>query len=154
VALHIAPLAVAAQYVWVYIEDTANPAGYVQAGRFMAGAAWSPTVNASYGATIAWIDPGEARRTRGGRRLVVARPRYRQLVLRFAALRKDEALGVAFEISRRLGKEGDFLLITDPAESGEYLFRRAIYAAQTDVSPIEAASVDGWSWSITAEELI
>jgi hypothetical protein len=154
VALHIAAVVVAARYLWIYMEDAANPAGYVQCGRFLAGAAWSPRVNAAYGATIAWIDPGEPRRTRGGRRVVVARPRYRQIGLRFSTLSKDEAFGVAFEIGRQLGKEGDFLLVTDPAESGGYRFRRVIYAAQVDVSPIEEASVDGWAWSLTAEELI
>lgn len=154
IALHVAPLAVYAPYVWVYIEDAANPAGYVQAGRFLAGAAWSPRVNASFGATFGWVDQGEIRRTRGGRRLVNARPRHRQIVLRFAALTQSEAFGAAFEISRLLGKEGDFLLITDPVESAEFRFRRAIYAAQTEVSPIEAATPDTWAWSLTAEELI
>ena len=142
------------RYLWVYISDVANPAGYIQAGRFMAGAAWSPRTNAAYGASIRWMDAGEVKRTRGGRRLLNARPRYRQFEMSFERLTQDEALGVAFEFDRLLGKGGNFYLSMDPAEPGQYRFRRSIYAALVDSAAIATPRWNSWAWSITAEELI
>lgn len=142
------------RYLWCYITDTANPAGYIEIGRFMAGASWSPAVNAAYGASIRWIDPGEARRTRGGRRLVSARPRYRQFEISFGRLTQDEAFGVAFELDRQLGKGGNFYLSMDPDEAGVFRFRRSIYAALVDTAPVAIPRWNAWTWQITAEELI
>jgi hypothetical protein len=142
------------RYLWCYIADAANPAGYVEIGRFMAGAAWSPRVNASYGASIRWVDPSEAKRTRGGRRIVTARPRFRQFEISLGRLSQDEAFGVAFEIDRQLGKGGNFYLVMDPAEPGEFRYRRSIYAALVDSAPIAIPRWNAWAWQITAEELI
>lgn len=142
------------RYVWCYIEDAANPAGYIEIGRFMSGASWSPRTNVAYGASIRWIDPGEARRTRGGRRIINARPRYRQFELSFQRLTKSEAFGVAFEIDRQLGKGGNFYLSIDPEEGGEFRFRRSVYAALVDSAPIATPRWNNWTWNITAEELI
>lgn len=142
------------RYLWVYIADASNAAGYMQIGRFMAGQSWSPKINAAYGASIRWMDPSETKRTRGGRRLALTRPRYRQFEMSFGRLSKDEALGVAFEIDRQLGKGGNFYLATDPDEIGQFRFRRSIYAALVDSAAIAIPSYDTWTWNITAEELI
>ncbi len=154
IAFYIAEKPVFGRYIWVYIEDAANPAGYFQAGRFLAGQAWSPETNVSYGASIQWVDPSEVSRTRGGRRIVVERPRYRIFRLRFETLTKAEAFGQAFEIDRQLGVSGDFLLVLDPEESGEVRFRQTIYAAKAENAPIEATYFENWEWSLLAEELI
>jgi len=142
------------RYVWCYITDTANPAGYIEAGRFMAGTSWAPRTNVAYGASIRWIDPGEAKRTRGGRRIYSARPRFRQFELSFERLTQEEAFGVAFEIDRQLGKGGNFYLSMDPEEAGQFRFRRSIYAALVDSAAVAIPRYSTWAWSITAEELI
>lgn len=142
------------RYLFVYITDTTNAAGYVQIGRFMAGQSWSPRINAAYGASLQWNDPGEVRRTRGGRRLLSARPRFRQFRMSFERLTKDEAFGIAFEIDRQLGKGGNFYLAMDPDEPGQFRFRRSIYAALVESAPIATPSYGTWTWNITAEELI
>jgi hypothetical protein len=153
-AFHFVPGAVLARYVWVYVSDTANPAGYFQAGRFIAGVSWSPRINMGYGARIRWPDPSEARRTLGGRRVVTPRPRYRAFEMVFERLSKSEALGTAFEVDRTLGKGGDFILVTEPSEGGEFVFRRAIYASLTDTAAMEEPDFQQWRWSLSAEELI
>lgn len=154
IAFYLAPAAVIARYIWVYVADTANPAGYFQAGRFLAGAAWSPRSNIAYGASLRYVDPSDISRTRGGRRLALARPRYRQMEIKFERLTKAEAFGIGFEVDRQLGKTGDFLLVLDPDENGEFRFRRTAYAALVDTAAIHILSYDRWQWSITAEELI
>ncbi|EHM00524.1 hypothetical protein HMPREF9946_02564 [Acetobacteraceae bacterium AT-5844] len=143
-----------ARYVFVYLDDPTNPAGYLQAGRFMAGWAWSPTVNAAWGATLRWVDPSEVKRTRGGRRIVTAQPKYRVFEMEFAALSEGEAMGTAETISRELGKSGAFFLMMDPEESATVRFRRSIYAALADTTPIVTASMDAWTWRLSAEEII
>lgn len=154
IALYFAPSSVIGRYIWVYIEDPTNADGYFQAGRFIAGQTWAPSENAAYGATIQYIDQSEVRRTRGGARLVSPKPRFRQFSLSFPGLTQTEALGTAFEIDRQLGKTGDFLLMMDPEEAGVFRFRRTIYAALVDTSPIAIPAFEEWSWQITAEELI
>jgi len=151
---HRAASVAVGRYVWCYITDTANAAGYVEAGRFMAGAGWSPKVNAAYGASIQWVDPGETKRTRGGRRIYTPRPRFRQFQMQFSHMSKDDAYGVAFEVDRQIGKGGNFFLAMDPAEEGQFRFRRSVYAALVDSQAIAQPHFNRWSWSITAEELI
>lgn len=143
-----------ARYLFVYLDDPTNPAGYLQAGRFMAGWAWSPRVNAAWGASLRVVDPSEIKRTRGGRRIVTGQPSYRVFEMEFAALDEGEALGTAETISRELGKRGAFFLTMDPDESATVRFRRSIYAALTDTAPIVAAAMDAWSWRLSAEEII
>ena len=142
------------RYIWVYIEDAANAAGFVEFGKFMAGTAWSPAVNVDYGSSIQWVDSGEAKRTRGGRKLVTTRPRFRKFQLTFGYLTEDEALGVTFEIDRQLGKEGDFYLAMDVDEPGQLRFRRSIYASLIDTNQVVNPDVEIWTWTLAAEELI
>lgn len=153
-SFYIQPGSVFARYIWVYMEDAANPAGFLDLGRFLAGTAWTPKINAAYGAGFRYVDTSEAKRTRGGRRIVVERPRYRLFEMTFEALTKDEALGTALEMERLLGKAGNFLLSFDAEEEGASRFRRTIYAAMTDMSPVQHVRLNRWKWSLTAEELI
>ncbi|MBC9177846.1 hypothetical protein [Pseudoroseomonas ludipueritiae] len=143
-----------ARYVLVYLSDPSNPAGYLQAGRLMAGWSWSPAINAAWGASLRWVDPSAVKRTRGGRRIVSRQPKYRSFEMEFAALSEGEALGTAEAISRELGKDGDFFLCMDPKDSATNRFRRSIYANLTDTTPIVAAAMDCWTWRLSAEEII
>ena len=153
-AFHISQTTAFGRYIWVYVSDPDNPASYFDAGRFLGGVAWQPRINMNYGASIRWVDNSEARRTLGGRRLVTSRPKFRQFEMAFDYLSKSEALGTAFEIGRTLGKGGDFLVITDPTEGGEFAYRRAIYAALSETSSIENSGLYTWRWGLSAEELI
>jgi len=153
-AIYEAPAAVTGRYVWVYVADATNPAGYFQAGRFLAGVACQPERNVAYGAGTRYIDPSEVKRSRGGRRLVLAKPRYRQMELDFQSLTEREAFSVSFELSRQLGKAGDLLISLDPDDAGGVRFRRTFYAALADTTPIVIPKFNRWQWSITAEELI
>jgi hypothetical protein len=154
VFFHHADGAPIGRYIWVYLSDPANPAGFLQAGRFMSGAAWSPRSNVDYGTSIRWIDPSEARRTGGGRRLVVGRPRYRQFEMVFHRLTKNEAFGIALEVDRQLGKGGNFFLAMDREEDGAFRFRRSVYAALVDTAPVGIPRLNTWTWSLSGEELI
>ena len=152
VDLHVAPATVYGRYLFTYVSDVNNPAGYFQAGRFMAGDAWVHRFK--YGITVKSVDPSETRRTRGGRRLVRKRPGYRTMAITFEAMTEADAMATGFEIDRQLGKSGDFLLVYDPEDDPSVRFRRTIYAALTETTGITTTSLHRYGWAINAEELI
>lgn len=127
------------RYVFVYITDEDNPAGYVQVGRFLAGQAWRPFYSHTE-ASLRTVDPSESRRTLGGRKIVLARPKYRQMDVGFSWMTEADALGVAFEIDRQIAKAGDMLVVYDAQDQPAILFRRAFYASLVDTSPISVVA--------------
>lgn len=154
VDLHVAPETVYGQYLFTYLSDEDNPAGYFQAGRFLAGEA--ATLRMAFGAKIKPVDPSEARRTRGGRRIVRRLPGYREFSATFEHLSERDAYATGFEIER-IGKGGDFLLVYDPSDDPTVRFRRTIYAALTDtigITTTTATEPRRYGWAITAEELV
>lgn len=50
----------------ITINDSANPAGFLQVGRVIAGLSFSPQYNPAYGAQLTWNENAENRRTEGG----------------------------------------------------------------------------------------
>lgn len=152
VDLHVAPATIYGRYLFTYVSDTANPAGYFQAGRFMAGEAW--THRFLYGVKVRPVDPSVVRRTRGGLRLVRRLPGYREMSLTFECMTERDAYAVGFEIDRQLGKSGDFLLVYDPEDDPAVRFRRTLYAALSETAGITTTSHRRYGWAITAEELI
>ncbi|MGF7177000.1 hypothetical protein [Azospirillum doebereinerae] len=152
VDLHIAPEPVYGRYLFTQISDEDNPAGYVQAGRFMAGEAWAHRY--TYGLTVKPVDPSVVKRTRGGLRLVRKLPGYRTVTVTFEHMLARDAYGTGFEIDRQLGKSGDFLLVCAPDEDPSLRFRRTVYAALTDTVGITTTSLGRYGWAINAEELV
>jgi len=152
---HLLAEPVRARYAWVYIEDSGNPAGYVQIGRFLAGQAWSPATNVDPGFSIRWVDPTPVRRTPQGRRITGTGFRlYRVIEMEFGGfLTEAEAWGVAFEIGRQLGKSGDLFFVADPTEDPAVRFRRAGYFAVSDPQAIAEPHFAGRSWRLTLEEI-
>jgi hypothetical protein len=154
ICFHLAPEPYYGRYIFIYIEDTANPSGYIEIGRFLAGEAWSPAINMSYGAAIQVVDPSESRRTRGGRKIVQERPKYRTLNLTLEDQNQYDSLSVVFEISRQVGKGGNMLVVYDVDDNSSILFRRTFYGSLVDTAPISQTYYDSYSTEFSLEELI
>lgn len=155
VDLHVAPSTVYGRYLFTYVSDVDNAAGYFQAGRAMAGEAWTQSM--AFGVKIRSADPSEPRRTRGGRRLVRRLPKYREVSITFEHMTERDALATAFEFERQMGKSGDFLLVYDPDDAPAVRFRRTVYASLTETTGITTTTATmprRYGWGITAEELI
>ena len=152
--IHRAPAPAYGRYLFVYIEETVGTPGYVQAGRFIAGAAWQPTINVDWNPSLRWVDPSPMERTRGGRLIVERRPKWRRFEMTFGNLTQDEAMSVGFEIDRQIGKGGNFMLSLDPDAKPNALFRQTIYATLVDTAPLAIPYLDTWTWRVVAEELI
>jgi hypothetical protein len=58
--------ATSARKMEVIISDTTNPAGYIELSRIVCGAYWSPSINASFGVELGYLDTSEQRRTEAG----------------------------------------------------------------------------------------
>lgn len=149
--LHSTPEIVYGRYLFTFVVDADNPSGYFQAGRFMAGQAWRH--RHAYGVKVRTVDPSVVRRTRGGRRLIRALPKYREITINFEHMKEVDAWTTGFEIDRA-GKEGDFLIIVNPDDDPSIRFRRAIYAALEDTGGVVNTSINRYGWSISAGELI
>ncbi|GGY68095.1 hypothetical protein [Pseudoduganella albidiflava] len=117
-AVHALPTWLNARYVTISIDDTTNPAGYVQIGRLFAGGGFQPRYNASYGLKHYWMDGTELTKTASGYPLGTVKRRRRGASFVLDWLTKTEAATV-HEIQRRQGLWGEVLYLPDPADQAE-----------------------------------
>jgi hypothetical protein len=104
-----------ARFLRVAINDTANPAGYVQIGRLWAGEVWQPGVNATYGAQPGYEDDSVVNKLKAGGFFADEQRRRRTMRFTFDALTANEAAW-AHEIQRRAGTVQELLYLPDPAD--------------------------------------
>lgn len=152
-SLHIAPSSIFARYVFIYLSDTGNSAGYVDVGRFLAGEAWSPTTNIAYDFSIRWLDPSEARRTEGARRILRKRKPYRVAEMAFEWLQPREAWGPLFEM-QRFGKATELLFVANPNDPPDIRFKRSFFGAIVDTAPITEVAFETLTMRLSLEELV
>ncbi|UOA07768.1 hypothetical protein [Methylobacter sp. S3L5C] len=68
----------------VYVSDSNNPAGYVEASRLLVGKYFEPVINADYGASIGWNDDSQHVRNDAGDLLTDIKTRSKTLTLNFS----------------------------------------------------------------------
>lgn len=152
-AIHAIDQPVRARYLRLDLADEINPAGYLQAGRLVAGPAWQPSVNFQYGWSIEQVDESEIKRSRGGQVFVNARPRFRRLRFVIDHLEKDEMFAHAYELERLKGKGGDIMVIADP-DDRTHAHRHTIYGALAESAPIINGQPGRYSRRFVVEELL
>lgn len=142
-----------ARYIRVELNDTANAAGYVQAGRVFAADGWQPVRNMVYGASLAWESRTEVQESLSGAEYFNLRTPVR--VARFAldAMGQDEAMAGAFEIQRAMGVNDELLFIWDPDDTTHAL-RRQFLCRLRALSPIENPGPDRWKAPFEVKELL
>jgi hypothetical protein len=124
-----------ARYLFVYIVDTGNAAGYVQLGRFLGGPVWQPEYGAAFPPQIRVVDPSLVARTRGGLRVAGNDTRYREMKLRFDALSENEAWAFLHEW-QRLGTRHEVWVEMDHDDSAAIGGRRRMRCALADTAVI------------------
>lgn len=127
--------AVRARYLRVEIEDTGNPAGYVEIGRLLVFKGWTPTFNLSQGWTIEQVDESPRQRSKGKQLYVDQEPRYRRLELALEYNDEDEMLSQAYEIDRFKGLSGDLMVVVDP-DDARHRHRKAIYCVLAEITEV------------------
>lgn len=145
------------RYIVVEIFDAANPDGYVEIGRFMAGLPFVPRYNMGYGAALSFVDPSTKTRSIGGALWCDAKAKWRRLSVSFPAMDRVDALGRVYDLQNNLGVTRELLVVYDPGEIGGIRARRTLYGSLESLEPIveDNPSVDApFTTSITVEELI
>lgn len=153
IAYHLAPATVYARYI--YVEATIPSGSYFDAGRFLGGQAFQPLLNMN-AASVRPVDPSEVRRTRGGKRMVLSRPIYRQWRVTLSMQTEEEAMGVYFDLMYHRAKSGAMLLVFDPDKAAAIRARLTLYCALVDTTEISTTAQMAGRWGVTfdVEELI
>lgn len=133
---HILPTSKVVQYWRIELNDAANLAGYVQAGRLFIGPAWQPTNNMSYSNSLAWETKTVVDEAISGAEYFDVRLPYRVAKVSFDWMATDEAMTNAFEITRRAGIDQEVMYIHDPDDTVHALRRRFLSRMRT-LNPIE-----------------
>lgn len=131
-----------ARYWRIQFTDTANPAGYVEVTRLWAGPTWQPRANFIPGASIQWEPRDRAVTTRAGVRYGESLPSPRVVTMEFDALNEAEAFARMLDLQRRLGSEGELVIIPDP-DALSMRHRLDIYARPRSWAPVS------WSEAVT-----
>jgi len=133
---HILPANKVAQYWRIEMNDTANAAGYVQAGRLFIGPAWQPKYNMSYGNSLGWETKTVVDETLSGAEYFDRRTPYRVARISIDWMSQDEGFSKAFEITRRAGMDQEIMYVHDPTDTVHALRRRFLCRMRT-LNPIE-----------------
>ncbi len=141
-----------ARYLFVYVEDTGNAAGYVEIGRLLGGPAWQPGINAEFGLSLRVVDSSEVLRTRGGLRVAGSDRVYREARLRLGWLTQAEAFGFLYEW-KRLGLSREVWFEADYEADADMGNRRAMYAALAEMPALAETNLDFYSCDIVLQEL-
>ncbi len=120
----------------VEINDTANAAGYVQAGRVFIGTGFQPRYNMSYGAQIGFETGTSVEEAYSGTEYFDRRNGYRVARFTLEHLTKSEALGDVLALQRNAGIDGEVLFVNDPDDL-EWRIQTAFLGRLRTLSPIE-----------------
>lgn len=138
----------------VDIDDPDNAAGYVQAGRLIAGVGARPDRNFSYGNTIGWRDLSKQERMADGGIWVTVRQNYRSITLTFKYATEADAMILFYDMARIVGHRRDMLVLPFPDAANQY--RTAIYGMppENGLTDIKQDRLGQYTFTLTLEELI
>lgn len=124
------------RYWRIDIDDTTNKVGYLQFGRMFIGPTWQPTINMSYGASLALETDTEVQKAQGGAEYFDVKTPFRVKNLRLDNLTTDEAMANVFELQRRAGIDKEILWVFDPDDQ-VHAIRNRYLGRLRQLSPIE-----------------
>jgi len=145
-----------ARYLRLDIVDAGNTAGYLQAGRLIAGVGWQPEKNFSMGWSLDWVDQSEQVPMEGGAVWVDEREKFRVLTLPFKFATAADADGGYNEFKRIVGHSKDVLVIPFPDSVGIQQYKNTIYGMPTlgGLKAPKQEGVDLFQFSTQFKELI
>lgn len=153
-AYHLLPAPAVARHLRVEISDAANPDGYLQVGRLVAGPAYVPSRAMLYGWSIGFEDPSVVSKSRGGQTWIDVQEKFRVLRFSLGNLNEDEVFGNIFDhLLRRKGISGDILVIPQRDRSDQY-HNQAIYGRMRVLDPITNSFYASFDTNFEVEELI
>ena len=153
-AYHLLPMPVVAQHLRIDIDDAGNPAGYLQAGRLVAGPSYRPSRDILYGWSIGFEDTSVVSKSRGGQTWIDVQERFRVLRFTLSNLNETEAFGNIFDyLFRRKGVAGDVLVIPRADKPDQY-HNQAIYGRLRTLEPLTNPYWESFETNFEVEELL
>lgn len=153
ILLVVLPAAVRARYWRLELDDTGNPAGYVEAGRLWIGGQWQPEYNMSLGMGLRWEDASKSEKSVGGTFYPDEREKTRVLTASLDSLSHDEAHARYLEMTRQLGTTRELLVVPD-ADDAMHMIRRSFVGCLRQLSPAEAYSKRRYKGAIEIKETV
>lgn len=102
----------------ITLNDPANPAGFLQVSRIVAGLSFSPRINAAYGTQLTWQEGAEQRRTEGGSlRTITGSGLARLLSVDLQHLNNSDRVRLTTELVKR-GMQADVFVSLYPEQGG------------------------------------
>lgn len=142
-----------ARYWRVQITDTANAAGYIQAGRLWAGPVWEPEHGYDFGASLQWEPRSEVEYSLGGSAYFDERAPARVFRCSLRGISYDRAYGTVLDIQRRVRNDKEIVVIPDKTDTSRG-FRRNIYGRLRAADPVVQASPLYQNAGFEIEELL
>ncbi|MGV6875956.1 hypothetical protein ACUSIJ_25130 [Pseudochelatococcus sp. B33] len=122
--MHFLPSPVSARYWRIEVDDTTNPAGYLQFGRLMMPKKWQPSINYEPGSTgLSLEDRTVVRESIGGSEYFWRRQEPRVFNCAWPYLKEEDTYGSALNMMRDLGTSGEVFVVPDPDST--YVQRRS-----------------------------
>lgn len=126
------------------LDDSLNPAGYLQAGRLIIGRYLSPYYNASYGLSLSWDTSSQQRRTLGGSVRTDRRATFRRLSFDLEALAAGER-ALWLDLARSMSLHKEMFVSVYPGVGGELERDHSILCKFGQVPSSVLPMPDRWS---------
>ncbi|QDQ26699.1 hypothetical protein FNU76_10170 [Chitinimonas arctica] len=142
-----------ARYWRIEIDDTANPAGYVQLGRVYVSDGWQPEANLSYGRALGYESRSQIIEADDGTEFGRRRKPCRVVQGELAWLSKTEAYDRVLQIQREADVIGEVFYVEDAADPAS-LLQRAFPGRLRKLSAIEWPFFNTHRTGIEIKEII
>lgn len=145
---------VVAQYWTIEIDDSANPAGYVEFGRLFMGRHWQPALNYMFSNNgLSFQDNSVKASTLAGNQMAWRRVNPRVFQCGWDHIAKNKLFGDAYEFQRRIGFDREVFVIPDPQDT-EFIQRRAFLSRATRMDALSLAVFNHGSTGFEFREVL
>lgn len=135
------------------IKNDDNTDGFVQIGRLYIAEDWTPALNMSYGATIAWNDPSIVDTSLDGTEYYEERPKFRTITFTLDNMKYNEGINKALLMTLERGVTKDFLFVFDPSNQ-QLLQQRSFVGRLSQLSQLEHPTFGRTSMAFALKEVI
>lgn len=143
----------AVKKIVVDLVDTANTAGYLEAGRLVTGSYWSPSLNADYGASVSPVDSTKVERTDAGDPIKGRGHKHRVLALNLSEMSESDR-SQCYNLLLGNGLARPVLISLYPESDTPQLEQaHQLYGSLNQLGAIAVPTFNRYSAPITVEEI-
>lgn len=147
-AVYVLAANASARYLRIDLADASL--SFIDVGLVLAGPAFRPARNYSFGAAFGYVEAGSADASPIGVMFANRRGRRRAVSLRFAFATEAEAMTDHMELSRIAGATENVVVVPDPG--GAYRAQQALVGLVADTTEIRNDAFNVWSRTIQVIE--